>query len=376
MVPSHIDSLHVVLPAYLQVTATTLVSEDPVRFRASLGIHASRVHELLLSGAQYYFLTLADGAHTTAELVAIVRQEFGVEEAGDLESWIAELVDKRLLHFAETSPEVLPSRDDRYARHSLFYASLGMSGEEAQRRLAKASVAVLGVGGIGTWVSYLLAAAGIGRLRLVDGDRIELSNMTRQVLFRPSDVGKLKVEVAAERLREQRPDLVCETWAHDIAEENDLNAAVADSDMILLSGNTPPQILEWVDRFAVREKKAWLRTGYAHAQAVCGPLLVPGLTACQACVTRGRHDGYLSELPFPDAINRRFQAPSFGPVNGIAAAIAAKEIVAWLAGITVAQGAVGGMVIVDGLSLASTFYDLPRDPACPRCGHLFAKMAS
>lgn len=365
-------TLHLLLPSYLRVTGTTLAAHDSPKFRVRIGPHEAFAQDLELSGEQYYLLSVADGSSTTQELLDRVAEAFGTDTTGSLTHWIDAMVDRGLLTFAERSAAVLPHRRDRYARHTLYFSSIGADPALAQERLRRARVTLLGVGGIGTWMSYLLTAAGVGHLRLVDGDIIEESNLTRQVLFTPDDLGRPKVEVAAERLRAQRSDLTCETHPHHIQDEEDLERAVGDASFVVLCANSPAQMNEWMDRYAVRHRVPWLRAGYAHTAALCGPLLVPGVTACQACVSRGAHEGYLDDLPLADEINRRSQVASFGPINGIAASIAANEVVSFLGGINPRPGTFGAILALDALTLEAQRLPVERDPSCPRCSHLFA----
>jgi len=90
---------------------------------------------------------------------------------------------------------------DRYARH----LSLTGFGAQAQEKLKNARVLVIGAGGLGCPALLYLAAAGVGRIEILDADRVEVSNLQRQVLFTAEDTGQLKVEVAAQRLRALNP---------------------------------------------------------------------------------------------------------------------------------------------------------------------------
>jgi len=104
----------------------------------------------------------------------------------------------------EPGPPLTRSQVERYSRHLL----LDGMGDLGQRRLAAARVAVLGAGGLGSPVLTYLAAAGVGTLGVVDDDTVEVSNLQRQTLYSPADVGRRKVDVAAEVLRRQNPEIV------------------------------------------------------------------------------------------------------------------------------------------------------------------------
>lgn len=91
----------------------------------------------------------------------------------------------------------------RYSRQTM----LSQIGEQGQLQLRKAKVLIVGIGGLGNPVSMYLAAAGIGKLLLVDGDNIELTNLQRQVLFNEEDIGENKADSAAEKLAKQNPDV-------------------------------------------------------------------------------------------------------------------------------------------------------------------------
>src|SRR5438067_3287595 len=101
----------------------------------------------------------------------------------------------------------------RYARHLI----LPEVGEAGQEKLKARSVLVVGAGGLGSPVGLYLAAAGVGRIGLVDFDDVDASNLHRQVLYGTSDVGRPKVEAAKERLQDVNPDIVIETQDASLA---------------------------------------------------------------------------------------------------------------------------------------------------------------
>src|SRR5438046_1020397 len=104
--------------------------------------------------------------------------------------------------------------DNRYARH----LTLPGFGPEGQARLQAASILVVGAGGLGCPLLQYLAAAGVGRIGIVDPDRVEASNLQRQVLFTEADLGRLKAEVAAERVKSLNSGVKVEYWPEALDE--------------------------------------------------------------------------------------------------------------------------------------------------------------
>ena len=118
-------------------------------------------------------------------------------------------------------PELEPRELARYARH----VSLPELGERGQRRLKAGSVLLVGAGGLGSPAALYLAAAGVGRLGIVDFDAVDLSNLQRQVLHGTSSLGVAKVDSAAARLADLNPDIVIER--HPLRFWRALSAALA-----------------------------------------------------------------------------------------------------------------------------------------------------
>jgi molybdopterin/thiamine biosynthesis adenylyltransferase len=353
-------------PSFLRVNAVRLETSSPLRFRLDVGVHPIGGIEVVVGEAGLYLLSLADGTRTLDECRARLATELSTPP-DELDALLAELQRLGLIVDAAVHPSAMPQRKDRYSRHKLFYESVGHEGDEVQRRLAMKHVAVIGVGGIGTWLSYFLAAGGVGRLTLIDGDTIEDSNLTRQVLFQPGDVGRLKVEVAAERLRTLRPDLQVRTVAASIGDDTDLDAVIGGVDLMVMSGDSPANLMDILNTYSLRRSIPWSRCGYLHAVAKCGPLLVPGETACNTCF-KGDLTRMPAGLPLISDVNARFQVPSFGPVNGIAASIQAKEALAWLGGLADLQASKGTICLYDTLRNESKKLAVAANADCPDCG--------
>jgi adenylyltransferase/sulfurtransferase len=124
-------------------------------------------------------------------------------------------------------PELTPEEVERYARHIL----LRDIGSPGQRKLKGASVAVVGAGGLGAPLLLYLAAAGVGRLKIVDDDTVSLSNLQRQILFADEDVGSGKAALAAEAVRRLNPNIVCAVEAVRLTSLN-ARELIADCDVV------------------------------------------------------------------------------------------------------------------------------------------------
>src|SRR5260221_4346254 len=139
-----------------------------------------------------------DGSHSTDEIEA----RFGAQEVRDA---IARMQELDLIEDAADDEWVPAAELERFDRQLRYFSDLGRSGgstpSECQARLREARVAVLGVGGLGGRVAWELACCGVGELLLVDGDRVEVSNLNRQIQYTEADIGLLKVEIMAARLR-------------------------------------------------------------------------------------------------------------------------------------------------------------------------------
>lgn len=132
---------------------------------------------------------------------------------------------------SDTSPAHSATEQEsnqRYSRHLL----LPEVGQAGQRKLANSSVALVGVGGLGSPAALYLAAAGVGRLTLIDPDTVDLSNLQRQVLYATAEVGQPKAEKAAARLQQLNPHIQVQAQAVCVTAAN-ASRLLADHDIII-----------------------------------------------------------------------------------------------------------------------------------------------
>ena len=248
---------------------------------------------------------------------------------------------------------------DRYARQ-LILKELGGAG---QMRLARARVALVGMGGLGSPAALYLAAAGVGDLTLIDDDEVSLDNLQRQILYTTEDVGRPKVGAAAARLKALNP--------HVTVHQRPVRLT-ADTAAALLAGQD--LVLDGSDSFATR-----LQVN-AAAVAARVPLVSGSL---------GAFDGQLGVFKGHDAALPCYQClvgPAedragtscadvgvLGPVAGLVGSLMALEALREIAGFGVSQA--GSLLIFDGLSGRQRRVRLPKDPGCACCGHGSAAIA-
>jgi len=247
---------------------------------------------------------------------------------------------------------------ERYARHILL-KEIGGPGQQALKR---ATVAFVGMGGLGAPAALYLTAAGVGTLRLIDHDAVSLSNLQRQVLYRSNDVDALKTARAEAALTALNPHVTIEARNEKLTDAN-ARALLAGADIVL----------DGTDDFAVR---------YA-VNAACHDL---GVTLISGAV--GRWDGQVAtfksgktkglsakeRLPcyrclvpeIPPSVEPCSAVGVVGALTGVIGALMALEAIKEIAetGDTLA----GRLMIFDGLAMEARTVRLPPDPECPVCG--------
>ncbi|MEB3330244.1 MAG: HesA/MoeB/ThiF family protein [Candidatus Sericytochromatia bacterium] len=247
-----------------------------------------------------------------------------------------------------------PSEDPTLARFSrqLVLPEVGPAGQAA---LAAASVLVVGAGGLGHPVLTYLAAAGVGHLVVLDADEVEVSNLPRQVLFEPGDVGRPKVEVVAERLGRLAPG--CRVAA--LPRRYDPEVALEALHGVTLA-------VDASDNFATR----FLLNDACRLAGV--PLVHGGLTRFGGLVTTFAPAGpcyrcFFSEPPRHGRIPACGEAGVLGPAAGLVGSWQALEAIKWALGAR-AQALVGRVLLVDLWEALVETVRLPRKPDCLLCG--------
>jgi bacteriocin biosynthesis cyclodehydratase domain-containing protein len=227
---------------------------------------------------------------------------------------------------------------------------------------------VIGVGGLGTWAASALACAGVGALTLVDADRVALSNLNRQILYRRADVGRIKVEVAAAALTAFNPQCEVRPHARRITGPDDVIALAAGADLIVDTADSPPyDIGRWINRAALALGTPWIAAAQFPPFVRIGPLYRPGVTACLECQERAGRRAY----PLYDELadfrrGREDYAATLGPASGLVGSAIGMEALHLLTG-AAPPAAEGSAIMIDLRTLESRREPVERDPGCPEC---------
>ncbi len=245
----------------------------------------------------------------------------------------------------------------RYSRHIL----LDEVGSTGQARLRDASVLVVGAGGLGCPLVLYLAAAGVGRIGIVDGDTVELSNLQRQIGHTTAGLGRPKAASLAEAAGAINPLVRLEPHQRRLDAGNAL-ALVGDYDIVCdATDNFPTRFLvsdacvlarRTLVSAAVLRFEGQLATFKPHAD---GP---QGGGPCYRCL-------YPAPPP-PDAVPSCAEAGVLGAVVGVLGTLQATEVLKEILGI--GETLAGRLLIWDALSLRTRLVKLRPDPACPACG--------
>jgi bacteriocin biosynthesis cyclodehydratase domain-containing protein len=272
---------------------------------------------------------------------------------------------------AETGPvPALPAGlAERFERQLPYLAETG-DPRAAQLRLREANVVVLGCGCLGNWALGALACTGIGHFTLVDDDDVELSNLNRQVLYGPADVGASKVSAARAWLHRFDPAVEVRAVRRRVRGPEDLADVLEGADALVHAADWPPySLLRWVDEACRSSAVPFIIGGQRPPMLKIGPTFIPGRTACATCQEIATRRAFPL---FEELAARRDAEPSrsitLGPASGIAGTLMALEVFHLVLGRRVPTE--GRSLLLDTRTLETRWEDVERLSDCPACHHL------
>ena len=221
-------------------------------------------------------------------------------------------------------------------------------GEDGQEKLKKARVIIAGSGGLGSPIAMYLAAAGVGTIRIVDHDKVELSNLNRQVLHWDKDIGRLKVDSSYEKLQQLNRNIRIEAVNETINEDTILPLVDGFDLIVDAMDNLPTRYL--LNKAAIDNNIPFVH-GAVYGFEGRAMTVIPGKSACLRCVYRG------------------FIPPENFPVIGVTPAVIgcvqATEVIKFILGI--GRLLTDRLLVYDGLNMKFTELTVTRDPDCEHC---------
>ena len=247
-----------------------------------------------------------------------------------------------------------PAELDRYARHIL----LREIGGPGQRRLKEARVLVVGAGGLGSPSLLYLAAAGVGVIGVVDDDRVDASNLQRQVIHAEDRVGVLKVDSAATAMRALNPHVTVVPVPERLTEDS--AARLLPGYDLVLDGSDNFDTRYLVNAAAVAAGRPLIAAAITQWEGQLALYDPARGTPCYACVFPDR--------PAPGMVPTCAEVGVAAPLPGILGAMMAMEAVKHITG--AGETLAGRMLMIDALYAETRVIHTSRNPACPVCGHL------
>jgi len=250
----------------------------------------------------------------------------------------------------------------RYARHLI----LDEVGEEGQARLLESRVLVVGAGGLGSPMLLYLAAAGVGTIGVADADRVDLTNLQRQIVHATQSIGALKVESARVTLAAINPEIRIEAHPVRLGPDN-AEALIAQYDLVA----------DGSDNFATR----YLLTDLCHRLGK--PLVAAALSPFEGQISTFRpylgagHPCYrclFRDPPPPDLVPRCETAGILGAVAGVMGTLQAVEVLKEVLGL--GESLDGTLLLYDAMRARFHSIRIAKDPDCPTCGQYAMVSAS
>jgi molybdopterin/thiamine biosynthesis adenylyltransferase len=269
-----------------------------------------------------------------------------VSMAGGIVAWQA-------LGYPTESPSALDEEKlARYSRH-LLIPEVGIEG---QQRLLETSILLIGAGGLGSPAALYLAAAGVGRIGIVDDDRVDASNLQRQVLHSTAELGESKADSARQTIEELNPDVDVVTYEERLTSEN-VDRILAEGWELVVDGadNFPT-------RYLLNDASVWHEIPVVHGSIFRfegqATVFKPYEGPCYRCL--------FPQPPPPELAPSCAEGGVLGVLPGVIGSLQANE--ALKLALDIGEPLIGRLLLFDALTTSFSEVTVRRDPSCPVCG--------
>ena len=240
---------------------------------------------------------------------------------------------------------------ERYSRHIL----LEQVGGVGQEKLLSSKVLIVGAGGLGSPAALYLAAAGVGTIGIIDADKVDLTNLQRQIIHHTSDLGVEKVKSAENKMRAINPEVTVKTY-HQPAKADNIREIIREYDFVIDGTDNFPA------KFLINDACYFEKIPFSHAGILkfYGQLItvLPGETTCYRCI--------FNAPPPAGAVPSCSQAGVLGVLAGVIGSLQATEAIKYLLGL--GRLLTDTLLTYDALEMEFRAVKLNRNPNCPLCG--------
>jgi len=271
----------------------------------------------------------------------------------DAVSMVGGIVAWQALGYPVASPSALDDEKlARYSRHLL----IPEVGVEGQQRLLETSILLIGAGGLGSPAALYLAAAGVGRIGIVDDDRVDASNLQRQVVHSTAELGEQKADSARRTLEDLNPDVDVVTYEERLTSEN-IDRILGESWELVVDGadNFPT-------RYLLNDASVWHRIPVVHGSIYRfegqATVFAPYIGPCYRCL--------FPQPPPPELAPSCAEGGVLGVLPGVIGSLQANEALKLALGI--GEPLIGRLMLFDALAATFSEVAVRRDPRCPVCG--------
>ncbi|MGA1979855.1 MAG: ThiF family adenylyltransferase [Sedimentisphaerales bacterium] len=240
---------------------------------------------------------------------------------------------------------------ERYSRHIM----LAQVGEAGQQKLLSSKVLIVGAGGLGSPAGLYLAAAGVGTIGIVDADKVELSNLHRQIIHHTADLGLEKVKSAETKMRAINPDVTVKTY-HQLARAGNIREIIKEYDFVIdATDNFTAKFL--INDVCYFEKKPFSHAGVLRFDGQLITVL-PGETTCYRCI--------FNAPPPAGAVPPSSQSGLLGVLPGVIGTLQATEAIKYL--LKIGDLLTNTLLTYNVLTMEFRKVRLNRNPNCLLCG--------
>jgi len=346
--------------------------DERIRFGGFQSYLSRNVHSKDWSELIWDLCIMMDGNKNLDTIIDRVSKKYNIEKNFAMK-FLEDMVKMGLIEDANADTLNFSEEElERYERNINFFRWIDLSNEtnhwKLQDKLNNSRVTILGTGGVGSHIAVNLARMGVGYIRIVDGDSVELSNLNRQPLFDISSIGVQKVFAAKEQIKKINPNIHIDARDENIRYYDDIINLIDDVDLFFLCADEPRGILDRiVNRAAYAIKKPYIVAGYAST-VVNFSTYIPGVTPCFECLLKWQLknvNGWEESLKSEERFGIKHAVVA--PIASLAGSLAALEAMYILIGFPPRSSDVFTQIDV----YSNKMERFPREfwPECPVCSN-------